>query len=166
MENETLKSEKKRACRSLMKTDRMHRRAFEKMVLSLGVHRSQHILLMNIARQGENISQKQLSKRLEISEAAVAVSLRRLAASGLIEKKSAEKDCRYNEVSITERGRRIVEESERLFSELDCAMCEGIGEEELEIFIRCLQRMRENLERFNSEWDSKHEGEPSADKDR
>ena len=52
-----------RACRMFMCTDRMHRKCFEKLVSQLGIHRSQHFMLMSIGR--ENISsQKELAERM------------------------------------------------------------------------------------------------------
>ena len=133
-----------------IRTDRLHRKTFENLVKGLGIHRSQHRMLMHIARD-EGISQTDLAEHLEISTAAVAVSIKKLEAGGYIEKKSAEKDSRFNEIKITERGREIVSATEKRIRELDMSMLEGIDGEMLENFIKCLEIMQKNLEGLCSE---------------
>lgn len=132
------------ACRMFMKTDRLHRKAFEGLVSRMGIHRSQHILLMHLSHQ-VGVSQTELAAHLEISPAAVAVSLKKLEAGGYIEKKAAQNDSRYNEIKITEKGREIVNTSERFFGEIDAAMVKGIDDEMLDNFVKCLEIMQYNL---------------------
>lgn len=127
-----------------IKTDRLHRKAFENLVSGLGIHRSQHRMLMHLAKD-EGMSQTDLAAHLEISTAAVAVAIKKLEAGGYIEKKTAEKDSRFNEINITERGREIVCTSEKYFHEVDTAMLSGIDGEMLDNFIGCLEIMQRNL---------------------
>ena len=138
------KERARNACRMFMKTDRLHRKAFEGLVSRLGIHRSQHILLMHLSR-GVGMSQTDLASHLEISPAAVAVSLKKLEAGGYIEKKAAQKDSRYNEIKITDKGRAIVNTSDRFFGEIDAAMLKGIDGEMLDSFVKCLEIMQYNL---------------------
>ena len=138
------KDRARNACRMFMKTDRLHRKAFEGLVSRLGIHRSQHILLMHVSRDG-GMSQTELAAHLEISPAAVAVSLKKLEAGGYIEKRTATNDSRYNEISITDKGRKIVNTSERFFGEIDSAMLKGIDEKLLDSFVKCLEIMQNNL---------------------
>ena len=136
-----------KACRMFMCTDRMHRKLFERMVTSLGIHRSQHFLLMNIDRHGAG-SQKELAERMKISTAAVAVSLKKLESEGYIERRTAEDDGRNNEISITEAGRRVIGVSKDYIHKLDDAMFDGIDEETLTLFMSCLERIQKNLAEF------------------
>ena len=57
-------------------------------------------------------------------------------------------DSRYNEISITEKGREIVEHSREHFMNVDCATFNGISEEELESFSKCLDKIQNNLNEF------------------
>ena len=132
------------ACRMFMKTDRLHRKAFEVLVSRLGIHRSQHILLMHVSH-GCGMSQAELAEHLEISPAAVAVSLKKLEVGGYIKKMTAQNDCRCNEIQITEKGREIVNASERFFCEIDAAMLKGVDEKMLDNFVKCLEIMQNNL---------------------
>ena len=144
MTKENNKETGRRAGRMLMKTDRLHRKAFEAQVWRLGLHRSQHIMLMHLAKDSE-MSQKALAQHLEISPAAVAVTLKKLESGGYIEKKTAENDCRFNEIVITEKGLEVVNASKSFFADVDEAMVEGIDEKTLESFFWCLERMQKNL---------------------
>ena len=143
-------SETHRACRMFMGTDRMHRRLFERLVTDLGIHRSQHFLLMNIDRDGVG-SQKELAARLGISTAAVAVSLKKLEAGGYIERTAAESDSRNNEIRITDEGKRVIAVSRDYIRRLDEAMFRGIEGEMLAAFVQCLDIMQSNLTDFASE---------------
>ena len=139
-----------KACRLFMGTDRTHRKLFERMVASLGIHRSQHFLLMSIDRNGVG-SQKQLAERMEISTAAVAVALKKLEAGGYLERMAAEEDSRNNEIRITEKGRRVISESRAYVRKLDTAMFRDIDEESLKGFVKCLETMQKNLADFERE---------------
>ena len=136
-----------RACRLFMCTDRMHRKGFEKLVSQLGIHRSQHFMLMNIGR--ENISsQKELAARMNISGAAAAVTLKKLEAGGYIERVPDERDSRNNRIHITEEGKRVINASRDYISLLDRTMFQGIDEQSLAVFTACLEKMQENLSLF------------------
>ena len=139
-----------RACRSFICTDRLHRKGFERLVARLGIHRSQHFLLMNIDRENTG-SQKELAERLGISTAAVAVSLKKLEAEGYIERTVDDRDGRNNQIRITEAGRRVVGESKAYITLLDEAMFRGIDGDSLAVFIECLEKMKENLTQFLEE---------------
>ena len=132
-------------CRSFIRTDRLHRCAVERSVSELGIHRSQHFLLMRIAKCGGRVSQKRLSEELMVSGAAVAVTLKKLEAGGYIERVRGESDGRCNDVTLTDKGRAVIDESETRFLAIDEKMCEGISEAELAAFAACLEKMQANL---------------------
>ena len=54
--------------RSFIMTDRIHRRLFEKKMASIGVHRSQHRILMYLfKKQPEAPSQKEIAEQFDIN---------------------------------------------------------------------------------------------------
>ena len=144
MENRIDKDTARKTVGMFINTDRLHRKAFESLVKGLGIHRSQHRMLMHLAKD-KGMSQTELATHLEISTAAVAVAIKKLEADGYIERKTAENDSRYNEIKITDKGREIVSLSENRFSEVDGAMLDGIDREKLDSFIECLEIMQKNL---------------------
>lgn len=133
-------------CR-FMEARRMHRRAIGRFAADLGLHHSQHRMLMHLTHNDVIRSQRQLAEHFGVSPAAVATTLKKLEADGYIEKaKSADGlDCRNNEIIITELGRRVATETEKYFRSVDCRAIDGFSEEEICTFVDLLDRMCKNL---------------------
>lgn len=142
----------------MIQTDRMHKHLLDSTVSKIGIHRTQHRVLMHIARHGKLASQKSLADHIGITPAAITGVLQKLESDGYIERVQGS-DNRYNEVKVTERGRVVVEESFLMFSRLDTSLFEGFSEEELDGYISCLEKIqnniRKNLKSINEEGDTK-----------
>ena len=126
------------------KTDALHLKSFEGKVRDMGIHRSQHRMLMYIDEY-KGISQTDLAERLDISSAAVAVSIKKLESDGYIQRRSSDRDNRFNEIELTEKGKEMVRVSRVIFSDIESAMLEGIDEDMLDNFLKCLEIMQTNL---------------------
>ena len=129
----------------LMSIMRDHKSVVDWFVNETNLHKSQHRLLMNLARLGNNVSQRDLAETLNITPAAVAVTLKKLEKNGLVDRKMAEIDNRYNEVVLTEKGKKIVKESYKVFKYADEKMFDGFSTEELDAFEGYLNRIKDNL---------------------
>ena len=92
-----------------------------------------------------NCSQVEIARELEISPAAVAVSLKKLESGGYITRETTESDSRTHRVTITQKGRSVIERSEQMFWETEKAMFEGFSEEEMQSLQQFLERIYENL---------------------
>ena len=92
-----------------------------------------------------NCSQVEIARELEISPAAVAVSLKKLESGGYITRETTESDSRTHRVTITKKGRSVIERSEQMFWETEKAMFEGFSEEEMQSLQQFLERIYENL---------------------
>ena len=145
MKEEQIKNTAQQTVRLLMRTDRLHRAAVEAQVDKLGIHRSQHIVLMNVSHQAGGVNQTAIAESLDISPAAVTVTLKKLEKSGLIERRADEKDARSKTIVLTEAGKNTVRQTHEMFLEVDRAMCAGISEEELEQLCNVLSKMIGNL---------------------
>lgn len=133
-----------------MRTDRMRRSVFERQASDrFGIHQKQHITLMHLSRN-EDISQKQLAEHFKVSPAAVAVSLKKLESKGLISRQCSSDDSRRNALKITEKGRAMVNETHKIFTAIDRAMFDGLNEDEIEVFINCLEKIQDNLKRIDT----------------
>lgn len=122
---------------------RMHHTLCENTVSRLGIHRSQHMLLVRLYKK-DGQTQKELAEALQVSPAAVAVSLKKLAGEGFIRKGAAE-DGRVNRIYITESGKESVENTRRFFDAIDANMFSTVTEEELAALYPILQKIEENL---------------------
>jgi len=124
---------------------RVHHTVCDSRVKALGIHPSQHMLLMHLAEKKEIASQRELAEHMHISPAALAVSLGKLEAGGYIERETSESDSRVNVLAITEKGRALVCASKRIFDGIDAETFAGISSEELLGFTETLKKMHANL---------------------
>ena len=131
--------------KTMIDTNKLHKKIFEEEISRTGLHRTQHFILMRLLHEEKLPSQKELAKHLNITAAGVTLALSKLESEGLITRESAS-DTRYNEIKITEAGINIVNQSKESFSKIDLSMFEGISFEEKVIFDKCLKKMKENLE--------------------
>lgn len=132
---------------SLRRLDRVHRSVVEASLSHPGIHRSQHMVLLRIARLEKPCSQAELARQMEISPPAMAVNVRKLEEAGYVTRKTDPLDKRYNQVLLTEKGRTLVEESRQTFSQVDSRLFQGFSEEEMEQLAGFIERMRENLQK-------------------
>lgn len=127
-------------------TNKLHRRAIEYSVDKTGIHRSQHYILMKLSAESF-ASQKEFAKSLNISPAAIAVALSKLEESGYI-KRTVGSDTRFNKISITEKGKAVVEASRAEFQRVDEAMFYSLTDEELSAYRSLMEKMQNNLKSF------------------
>ena len=133
-----------RAIEMMIKTDHMHRALIDSRVGALGIHRTQHRILMHLARHGKLPSQKDLAKYLDVTPAAVTCALKKIECDGYIERTLGH-DNRYNEIQITDKGRGLVQQTRTMFSEVDESMFIGFSDDELETYISCLEKLQANI---------------------
>jgi DNA-binding MarR family transcriptional regulator len=89
-------------------------------------------------------SQKELADHLDISPAAVTGAIKKIEADGYIERKQG-RDNRYYELMITDKGRELVKKTKNIFCEADASMFVGFTDEELDIYISCLEKLQANI---------------------
>lgn len=90
-------------------------------------------------------TQNEIANGLNVSPASVAVSLRRMQKSGIVEKTVDENDLRRNLVSLTEKGKAQQEFVHKCFEDIDRKLFAGFGEEELQTLSDMLKRLCDNL---------------------
>ena len=130
--------------RKLSYTDRLHHCCIEKYVQKLGIHRNQHMMLMYLSREQVE-SQKEIAEKFHISTAAVANTLKSLEKSGYILRVVCEDDTRKNVISITEKGRQVIDASQKHFDFVDNSMVDGITRAQLDEFYKILEIFQANL---------------------
>ncbi len=128
-------------------SDQAMKRVIGKKVEDTGIYRSQHRLLMILGKHPD-CSQTAIANKLEISPAAVAVSLKKLEKAGYITRSCDAEDSRMNHVVITDKGKKAIDQSILYFQEIEDAMFEGFSQEELEIYAAFLERVIQNEERY------------------
>lgn len=139
--NETKLSQ---AINMMIRTDHMHRALIDSKVGSLGIHRTQHQILMHLARHDKLPSQKDLAEHLNVTPAAITGALKKIEKDGYVERTLGH-DNRYNELRITDKGRELVRKTRHLFCEVDSSMFEGFSDEEFDTYISCLEKLQANI---------------------
>ncbi len=125
-----------------------HRTAVNRYVEKNDLQKSQHRLLLvlsHLIEESSNVSQRDLAESLNVTPAAVAVTLKKLEKGGIVSKTTSETDNRYNELSITEKGRQIVKDSKKAFRSTDMQIFKDFTTEEMEQLLSFLGRMEANL---------------------
>lgn len=128
----------------MIRTDRMHRCLIDTCVRDIGIHRTQHRILMHLARHEMLPSQKELAEHLDVTPAAVTGALKKIERDGYIERKLGH-DNRYNEINITEKGRALVRLTHEIFSDADTSLFDGFSDDELGAYISCLEKIQKNI---------------------
>ncbi len=131
-----------------------HRKIMQNHLDETGVYQAQHHLLMMISRN-QNASQKDLALSMDVSAATIAVSLKKLEKGGYITKEMDEGDNRLNQITITEKGNQVVEQSKQIFEATDGRVFEGFTEEEKQTLSSLLRKLNANLIQMEDEIKSK-----------
>lgn len=131
-----------------MHIGRMQHRIIEARVRRLGIHPSQHILLMHLSQMGRFPSQTQIAQELDVSPASVARTLKSLEANGYIERCGSDVDGRRNEIAITAKGEEMVRRSREIFDRLEAATFENFSDAELDCLEALLGKVMANLRRM------------------
>lgn len=125
-------------------TRHLQKALFESRVKTTGLYGTQHRILMHLACRSKLPSQKELAEHLQITPAAVTGALKKLEADGYIDK-SLGHDNRFNEIQITKKGSEVVERSKEIFATTDRLLFEGFSDDELEMYIQCLEKLKKNI---------------------
>ncbi len=139
---------RKDVLKQFIKTDRFHHRLLDKNVSKVGLHRCQHGVLLHLLHAKEAPTQKELAMALDISSAAMTKVLKRLEEDGYILRVAQENDLRCLRITLTEKGKSILEQSRALVEEVDKNMFNGFSEDELASFYECLNKIYLNLTIF------------------
>lgn len=135
-----------KAVNMMITASRAHKKMIEANVCSkIGLHRTQHMILMYLSKRERLPSQKELAEHFNITAAAVTGALQKLETDGYIER-TIGKDNRYNEITITSLGRDIIEKTHLMFAKIDESLFSGFSEEEFNVFIGFFERIHANLD--------------------
>ena len=94
----------------------------------------------------KDIYQKDLEMKFGISRSTVTNILQLMEKKGYIRRVSVEKDARLKKLELTEQGLQIQRQNcQDIREQIDQRMREGISDEEFEIFIHVLWKMKANL---------------------
>ncbi|MCR5808635.1 MAG: MarR family winged helix-turn-helix transcriptional regulator [Clostridiales bacterium] len=91
-------------------------------------------------------TQAEVAEEMGVTQASVAQSIKRMEASGLIERNARQGDMRANSLSVTEKGVLAAKNCRLVFDGLENRMFEGFTEDEKAMTGELLSRLIANLE--------------------
>lgn len=126
-----------------------HRKLMDYYLVETGIFSSQQQILMELSRK-QFSSQKEIADRMNVSSAAIAVSLKKLERGGYISKEMDDADNRLNQITLTDKGCNVVEQSRQIFKNLNRRVFEDFKEDELEELSKLLCKLNSKLNEIDS----------------
>ena len=123
---------------------RLQLRVYNGRFRATGLNQSQVAALIHLDRT-EELSQTDLARRLGMRKAAAGTLIEGLEGKGLVERSRGRHDRRVQLVSISEAGRKVVDEVDHMAEQLGTEYRNGISREERAQLIAIIQRLRANL---------------------
>lgn len=109
---------------------RAHKAFATSLLRDLGLYPNQELLLMQLEGV-ESRSQSELVRALMLDHSTVAKSLSRLERAGLITRRQSSSDRRAVDVSLTARGKEIVDRVHGVWGQLEATTTDGLTPEEI-----------------------------------
>lgn len=123
----------------------LNKRAMSKFEHCAGISQSRLEILRELFAS-EEITQRELQKKIQIDHAAVTRHLKQLEENGMVIRRKNPEDNRFTYVQLTQEGKRKVaaycDEKQRFISNA----LKGFSNEESSILLEMLTRMQRNIE--------------------
>ena len=133
----------------LVEVVRLQLRVYNQRFRATGLNQSQVTALIHLDRS-EELIQTELAARLGMRKAAAGTLIEELEGKGLVERRRSREDRRSQLVSITNAGRKVVDQVDHVAEELGTEYRRGITRDERVQLVSILQRLRENLRRMDT----------------
>ena len=128
----------------LTQISRLHRARAHALLEELGLYRGQpHMLRALWKKEGQTHSE--LARRLHVQPATVTKMLQRMEKTGFVERRHDAEDQRVSRVYLTEAGRSIRDDVQRVWRTLEEDTFAELTLEERLLLRRLFLQMRENL---------------------
>jgi MarR family transcriptional regulator, transcriptional regulator for hemolysin len=125
------------------------RRQADKRARTYGMTRAQWAVLARLQRE-PGITQSRLAALTDVEPITIGRLVDRLEASGLIERQPDPDDRRIWRLRLTPKAAPMLKHLAAFRRELHDEMARGLGAQELDTLVACLQRMRTTLTKHKS----------------
>jgi MarR family transcriptional regulator for hemolysin len=121
------------------------RRAVDARLQAYGLTEATWLPLLRIARSEVPMRQNELAASLSLDGSSVVRLLDALETSGLVERCEDPADRRAKSLVLTSRGRRTVDQVERVSQDIRDVVLGGVSDEDLKRSLRLLETVRDRL---------------------
>ena len=94
------------------------------------------------------IFQKDIEQRFAVGRSTVTNLIQLMEKKGFVKRESVKQDARLKKVILTEKGIASQESFEDIVEHIEEELSEGISEEELHIFYKVLDRINQNVKKY------------------
>jgi DNA-binding MarR family transcriptional regulator len=124
----------------------LRRTAFDQRVKPLGITRSQWWVLANLSRhEGEDMMQIQLARLLDVGKVTLGGLVDRLEENGFVTRTPDKVDRRSKRVSVSPKGRALVQKMNLIALEMNNQIMRGISPSQQRELEEMLATMKRNL---------------------
>ena len=110
----------------------------------IGVYRGQPPLLQTLGQQ-EGLSHSELARQLHVKPSTITQMIKRMEQAGFVQRRRDAEDERVSRVYLTELGRAIQGDLDRVLGKIEAGTFAGFSQAEREQVAGFLSRMRHNL---------------------
>lgn len=109
---------------------------------------SQAYVIDFISMQDDNqdVFQKDLEKAFDLKRSSISLMLNNMEKSDLIKRVPVTEDARLKKIILTDKSKELYEKISKAIDSVENRVCENITPDELKIFKRVLDKIRNNLE--------------------
>ncbi|MGQ2375571.1 MarR family winged helix-turn-helix transcriptional regulator [Companilactobacillus zhachilii] len=115
-----------------------------KKMRPLGLYPGQDLILLALLKHGQ-VSQNKLVVELCVDHSTIAKSVRRMVSADLVKTEKSTEDKRVTLVSLTERGRELATQVEKICVTSEQTATTGLSTEEQRLFIEMIEKITKNL---------------------
>jgi DNA-binding MarR family transcriptional regulator len=126
------------------KVMRTHWHKMHELLQNQEVFPGQPPLLFALTRK-DGQSQKELAEQLHIQPATITVMLNRMVKTGLVERRTDDKDQRVSRVFLTEKGKLAQSEVREIFKAMDAQCFGNFPDEDKQLLRRLMLQVYDNL---------------------
>jgi len=101
--------------------------------------------LLEILFEKDGITQKEILEQLRVTKATISKTISRMVAKGFLMVKKDPNDKRITRVFLTEKGRKVEKDLEKIKLEMADAILVNFSEKEKKDFENLLKKVRKNL---------------------
>jgi DNA-binding MarR family transcriptional regulator len=128
----------------LIEVCKLHYANSRELLEQIGVYRGQPPVLQALDRQ-EGLSHSELARHLHVKPSTITQMIKRMEQAGFVQRRRDVEDERVSRVYLTELGRAIQGDLERVQGKIEAGTFAGFSQAEREQVARFLSRMRQNL---------------------
>jgi MarR family transcriptional regulator, organic hydroperoxide resistance regulator len=129
---------------ALVQACRAHYTRVRVLLNKLGLHPGQEMFLLSLWEE-EGLAQTELADRLHVQRATVTNTVTRLEAVGLVRRQPDVEDGRIYRIYLTEEGKKVHEATRSIWLEMESAITNGLGDDEMSALTDLLARVTTNL---------------------